>query len=243
MQIIQRFITNNDNYRTNRQITPRGIMLHSVGVPQPDPEIFASIFNTPRPNGRQVGVHAFLGSDGRVLQTLPWNHRAWHCGGSGNDTHIGIEMTEPNTIRYTSGANWNDNNPDRTRQFVLATYKTAVQLFANLCKMFNLNPLTDGVILSHSEGHRRGIASNHADVEHIWNRFGLTMNQFRKDVQAAMGQQLERATVYLDGKLVGEGILHEGRTFLPVRALENTRYVVQSWDGATRTVHLRKVSC
>ena len=189
MEIIQRFITNNDNYRSNRRITPRGIMIHSVGVPQPDPEVFASIFNAPRPNGRQVGVHAFLGADGRVLQTLPWSHRAWHCGGTGNDTHIGVEMTEPNTIRYTSGASWTDNNPVRTKEFVLATYGTAVELFAFLCKEFNLNPLADGVIISHSEGHRRGIASNHADVEHIWNRFNLSMNQFRKDVQAAMNQQ------------------------------------------------------
>ena len=189
MEIIQRFITNNDNYRSNRQITPKGIMLHSVGVPQPNPEIFANIFNTPRPNGRQVGVHAFLGADGRVFQTLPWSHRAWHCGGSGNDTHIGIEMTEPGTIRYTGGASWTDNNPERTRDFVFATYGTAVELFAFLCSKFDLNPFADGVILSHSEGHRRGIASNHADVEHIWNRFNLSMNQFRKDVQTAMNQQ------------------------------------------------------
>ena len=240
MQIIQRFITNNDNYRTDRQIIPRGIMLHSVGVPQPDPEIFASIFNTPRPNGRQVGVHAFLGADGRVFQTLPWLHRAWHCGGSGNDTHIGIEMTEPNTIRYLSGASWEDRNPERTREFVIGTYRTAVLLCADLCRRFNLNPLTDGVILSHSEGHRRGIASNHADVEHIWNRFNLSMNQFRRDVWEAV--QPERVTVLLDGiELPERGLLVDGRTFLPVRALENTRYVVDRWDGTTRTVYLRRV--
>ena len=59
-------------------------------------------------------------------------------------------------------------------------------MFAYLCKTYNLNPLGDGVIISHSEGYRRGIASGHADVEHIWNKYGLTMNQFRKDVKAAM---------------------------------------------------------
>jgi hypothetical protein len=46
--------------------------------------------------------------------------------------------------------------------------------------------VADGVILSHAEGHARGIASNHADVEHIWSRFNLTMEQFRKDVKATM---------------------------------------------------------
>ena len=110
----QRFTTNNENYRTNRQIEVRGLMVHSVGVPQPDPLVFVRNFNVPRPNGRQVGVHGFMGENGILYQTLPWTHRAWHCGsgadGSGNDTHIGIEITEPNTIRYTQGAQFTDNN-------------------------------------------------------------------------------------------------------------------------------------
>lgn len=32
--------------------------------------------------------------------------RGWHCGGGGNGTHIGVEMTEPATIRYTGGSDW-----------------------------------------------------------------------------------------------------------------------------------------
>jgi len=162
-------------------------MLHSVGCNQPDPAVFVNTFNK---SGVQKGVHAFLGADGTVLQTLPWNHRAWHCGqgskGSGNDTHIGIEMTEPATIKYTSGANFVDNDPAKTKTFVLATYKVAVELFAHLCKQFNFYPLADGVILSHAEAHKRGIASNHGDVEHIWKFHGLTMDKFRQDIKTAM---------------------------------------------------------
>lgn len=173
MQIIERFTTNNENYRTKRTITVKGLMAHSVGTPQPDPEVFVRIFNDPsgRPNGRQVGVHAFLGADGRVFQTLPWEHRGWHCGsganGSGNNTHIGVELTEPNTIRYTGGASFVDNNPAKTKTFVQATYGVAVELFAHLCDKYALDPLEDGVIISHAEGHRRGIASNHGDVDHL----------------------------------------------------------------------------
>ena len=57
-----------------------------------------------------------------------------------------------------------------------------------LCKKYNLNPTADGVILSHREGYKRGIASNHGDPEHLWNGLGLsyTMDGFRKDVKAAM---------------------------------------------------------
>lgn len=122
-----------------------------------------------------------------VYQILPWNHRGWHCGGAGNNTHIGVELTEPSTICYTGGANWTETGDgSNTKKHVLATYKYAVELFAYLCKQYKLNPLADGVILSHSEGCKRGIASNHGDVEHIWNRFGLTMAQFRKDIKAKM---------------------------------------------------------
>lgn len=49
------------------------------------------------------------------------------------------------------------------------TYEAAVELFAMLCKQYNLNPTADGVIVSHREGHSRGIASNHGDPEHLWN--------------------------------------------------------------------------
>jgi hypothetical protein len=95
-------------------------------------------------------------------------------------------MTEPSTIEYISGASWYDLNVSATENHVRATCKVAVELSATLCKEFSLDQLADGVILSHSEGHRRGIATNHADVEHIWNRFGLTMNGFRRGVKNAL---------------------------------------------------------
>ena len=163
-------------------------MIHSVGCPQPKASVF---FNNWNKASAKVCVHAVLQADGTVLQLLPWNRRGWHCGsgskGSGNNTHIGVEMTEPNTIKYTGGSSYTDLNPTATRDFVLKTYRTAVELFAYLCKMYNLDPLADGVIISHAEGHKRGIASNHGDVEHIWNKQGLTMAQFRKDIKKAMG--------------------------------------------------------
>lgn len=70
----------------------------------------------------------------------------------------------------------------------MRTYQAAVELFAMLCKKFELDPMGDGVILSHAEGHKRGIASNHGDPEHLWRGLGMayTMNGFRRDVKKAM---------------------------------------------------------
>lgn len=188
VNIIENIVTKSDCYKAGQTIAVKGLMLHSVGCPQPKASAFINNWNKA---GANACVHAIVDAEGRVYQLLPWNRRGWHCGsgskGSGNNTHIGVEMTEPATIKYTSGANWKETGDgSNTRAHVLATYKTAVELFAYLCEKYSLNPTADGVIISHSEGHSRGIASNHGDVEHIWNKFGLTMAQFRKDVKAAM---------------------------------------------------------
>ena len=42
------------------------------------------------------------------------------------------------------------------------------------------------MVICHSEGHKRGIASNHADVMHWFPKHGKSMDTFRKDVNAAM---------------------------------------------------------
>ena len=166
---------------------PRGIMLHSIGCPQPNASVMAQNFNQYRPNGQSVCVHAFVQRDGKVYQTLPWTVQAWHCGGSANGTHIGIEMTEPASIAYTGyGAEWRDLNPAATEAHVRGTYAAAVELFAQLCAQYALDPLADGVIISHAEGAARGIASAHADPTHLWRAFGLTMDGFRADVAAKM---------------------------------------------------------
>ena len=71
---------------------------------------------------------------------------------------------------------------------IAGTYHAAVELFAQLCEMYSLDPLADGVIIGHAEGHRRGVASNHADPEYLWNAYGMgfTMDVFRQDVYAEM---------------------------------------------------------
>lgn len=188
MNIISAIATKNKCYQQGITITPKGLMLHSIGVAQPSAKAMANAFNTYQPNGSSVCVHGFIGADGDVYQTLPWNYKAWHSGGTANSTHIGVEMTEPASIKYTGGASWTDTNSEKTKAHVLATYNTAVELFAYLCKTYNLDPTADGVIISHSEGYKRGVASNHGDVEHIWNKFGLTMDGFRKAVKAKMAE-------------------------------------------------------
>ena len=176
--------TKSNCYKAGKTIQVKGGMLHSVGCPQPNAEVFRNTWDKPDKN---VCVHAVVGKEGVVLQCLPWNYRGWHAGGDGNNYLVGIEMTEPATIKYTSGSNWIElGDGSNTKAHVLETYKHAVAFFAYLAKTYGFNPLDSNCLMSHREGHKKGVASNHGDVEHIWNHFGLTMDKFRVDVKNAM---------------------------------------------------------
>lgn len=195
MNIIQSICSKNPCYKAGKKITVKGLMLHSVGCNQPSASVFIKQWNQTNPPNT-VCPHAIIdGNTGNVFQTLPWNHRGWHGGGTSNNTHIGVEMCEPAGIKYVAGAIFTCANKKAAKTVAQRTYDNAVQLFARLCKQYDLDPLADGVIVSHKEGFKRGIASNHGDPEHIWNGLGMgyTMDTFRKAVKAAMGETVVNA--------------------------------------------------
>jgi len=184
VRLYTQLLTHNSCYIKGEHIRPRGVMVHSTGCNNPYLRRYVSpgderIGDPLSTNWNQSGVgacaHAFIGrlADGSIAayQTLPWTMRGWHCGGDGNNTHISFEICE-------------DKLADKS--YFQATYQAAVELTAYLCKRFGLNPLADGVVLCHAEGHRQGIASNHADVLHWWGRYGVSMDNFRRDVAEKM---------------------------------------------------------
>jgi hypothetical protein len=199
MNLKKSIMEKNPCYTSGRKIEVRGLMLHSVGCPQPSASAFINNWNSP--SYGSACVHAFIdGNDGTVYQTLPWNHRGWHCGagnnGSANNTHIGVEMCEPATISYVGGATFTVKNKADAQAVAKRTYKAAVELFAYLCKEYKLDPLKSGVIISHKEGSSRGIASNHGDPEHLWKQLELpyTMDTFRNAVMKKMADETNGTT-------------------------------------------------
>lgn len=193
MEIIQTIMTNSYYYAVKPRYfpnhTPVGLVLHSVGCPQPDATTFVKAWN--KPSYKTASVHGFIDADsGVVYQTMPWDMIAPHVGGSYNYTHIGIEMCEPPNIKYVSGANFTCSNPAKAREYVERTTKSAVELFAYLCERFNLDPLNKKVVCSHHEAYTMGVGTNHGDPEHLWNGLGMswTMDKFRKAVCKKMEQ-------------------------------------------------------
>lgn len=188
MDLYKQLLTQNDCYQAGRTIVPKGVMVHSTGANNPWLRRYVApddgVLGTPssrhwNQGGTGACVHAFIGKTAAggvaVYQTLPWTMRGWHAGkgskGSANDTHISFEICE-------------DGLDDPA--YFQAVYQAAVELTVYLCGEYGLDPLADGVVICHSEGHARGIASNHADVMHWFPKFGKDMNTFRADVAREM---------------------------------------------------------
>lgn len=204
MNLLKCILTGNRCYKTKQSITPKGVMVHSTGANNPmirryvqplesdsDRDTLLNILGINRykndwnhtdPN---ACVHGFIGKldDGSIaaIQTLPWTHRGWHAGTgttgkSANDTHISFEICE-------------DGLSDRS--YFEKTKDIASDLTAMLCYNFNLDPMTDGVVICHKEGYNRGIASGHGDVLHWWPKYGYTMDDFRSEVKVKLNRLKE----------------------------------------------------
>lgn len=194
MNLKKLLLTKNECYIIGKKHTVKGIMVHSTGANNPNLKRYVgpddgllgvntagNHWNQFRPDKRQVCVHAFIGklANGSIAtyQTLPWDYVGWHSGSgslgssknANNTGYIGFEICEDN---LTDSVYFNK------------VYNEAVELSAYLCKLYNLNPLTD--ILCHSEGNKKGIASNHGDVMHWFPKHGKSMDSFRADVKKSM---------------------------------------------------------
>ena len=188
MNLHKLIFTENACYKAGRKITVKGIMVHSTGANNPNLRRYVgpddgllgvnqynNHWNTYHPGGREVCVHGFIGKlkDGTIAtyQTLPWDHRGWHAGGSANNTHIGFEICE-------------DGLADAT--YFGKVYQEAVELCVYLCRLYGL---TEKDIICHSEGYRRGIASNHGDVMHWFPKHGKSMDTFREAVRVLLSAE------------------------------------------------------
>ena len=189
MEIKQCILTNNDCYKTGRKITPKGIVVHSTGANnpylkryvQPDDGLLGVNKNNNSWNksGLVVCVHAFIGKDKnddvRCYQTLPFNYACWGVGSGRNGSY----NYNPAYIQFEI---CEDALTDKN--YFTKAFDVASDFCAYLCKEYNIS--IDNVV-SHQEAYKRGYGSNHADCDHWLKKFGKTMNDFRNDVKAKLG--------------------------------------------------------
>lgn len=190
LNIIKYFLKSNRCYQRNVKRTPVGIQLHTIGTGQGTAKSVADYWN-------QSAVSACVtyivdcDTPGKVLQTLPEDVRSWADAGYGNNNLITFEICESDYIKYTGGANYTVLDEAKFKADIMRGYQTAVELCADICKRYGWDPqakLENGLYLisSHDEGRRAGLSSAHVDPEHIWPRFGLSMDGFRAAVKSAI---------------------------------------------------------
>ena len=191
MNIVEKYCTGNNRYKAAQRYTPVGVVLHSIGTPQPKASV---LWNYWQNNGSQYVVH-YMVDDTQILHCMPDNYKCWHVGSPGNAKYIGIEMGEPRQIHYTSGAQFTVSDLASAQQYVKATYKNAVWLIAQLCKKYGWDPYT--AVETHYDVTRRGLSNtDHVDPQHLWDGLGMgySLLTLRRDVAAAMGQSAASPT-------------------------------------------------
>lgn len=205
--IYRYYFTNSDCYKSNnKEVQPKGIQVHSTGANNPylkryvgpdDGRLGKNQYNNYHNRaGLTVCANAYIGKleDGTaaIYQTLPWEYKCWLSGsaskGNANKLgYIGFEICEDNK-----------KNKEYFEEVVMGL---SVKLVAYLCKKFNI-PLD--MIHDHNELHEMGLASNHGDIKHWLELYGVTMNDYRAEVKKAMDEgvqvtYIEESKVWTDG--------------------------------------------
>ena len=176
--------TNNDCYKANRRMKPKGIVVHSTGVNNTslkrylgpdDGRVGKNLYNNHwNRSGVSTCVHGFIGKDKKgvvcTYQTLPLNICAWGVGkgsrGSYNydPAYLQFEILEDNL---------------KNQKYFNSVMKEAQELCAKWCKECGI-PISK--IISHKEAHDKGYGSNHKDCDHWLAIFGKDMDWFRAEV-------------------------------------------------------------
>lgn len=196
-------------YQQTSKMAVKGILIHSTGANNPylkryvqpsdnDPnrqELLAKLGKNTGGNDwnhiqMSAGLNAWIGklADGTVtsVQTMPWDYKPWGCGsgsrGSCNNGWIQFEICEDLLIDGT---------------YFTQIYKETCELVAYLCYLYDIGPFGkvdyNGIsvpkLLCHADSAQLGLGSNHADIYHWFNKYGVTMDNIRYDVAALLSNK------------------------------------------------------
>lgn len=186
LDIIKAHAVKNLCYIAAKKMVPQGIVVHSTGANNPNLKRYVDAvyevgfnqygnhWNTPKPDGRQVCVHAFIGYDKnkevRVAEILPLDICCWGVGKGSKGSY----NTNPAYIQFEI---CEDGLSDKT--YYNKAFSVAAEYCTELCRAYNISV---DKIVGHCEAYKKGYGSNHSDPEHWMKKFGETMNDFRKQV-------------------------------------------------------------
>ncbi len=230
LTIYRRLFYDADCYKAATVQKQRGVQVHSTGANNPylkryvapnDGRLGENRYgNHSNQPGSDVCASAYIGKleDGTVAcyQTLPWEYRCWLSGRGTNGNanrlgYIGFEICE--------------DNLKNEAYFREAVMEVSVNLTAYLCGLCGttpdavVNPYKQGnaiAVMDHNELHGLKLASNHGDISHWLKKFGLTMQDYRREVEKAMAEGVEVNYIDCDNPNGMEGeLLYQAKVTCP----------------------------
>ena len=192
MTIKQSLLTPNKWSRPQARIKEvLGIVMHWTANPKANAEQNRNYFEL-RKNGNDGygSAHYIIGQDGTVIQCIPTEEVAYHCGSSQKDPASNKIYTDYARKKFKQYAeNYQTNSPnyctigielcptDNEGHFTNSTIDTAVALCAQLCRQFNLK--ADDITTHHA-------IVGWKDCPRLWVRQPELLNAFRASVSSYM---------------------------------------------------------
>ncbi|WP_341877580.1 N-acetylmuramoyl-L-alanine amidase [Defluviitalea saccharophila] len=234
MNLIQDLLTINEYSRPGTKLKKvQGIVVHWVANPNTSAKANRNFFEN-RKNGKSGygSAHYLIDLNGSVILAIPPEEVAYHVGAQSyrseavkrlgsypNGNTLGIECTH---------VDWNGKMTDKT-------YESLILLCAELCKRYNLNPLTS--LYRHyditGKDCHKWFVNNPAEWE-----------KFKKEVQTKMTGTSENKGIikfeYEGRKFEIEGIFKDGTNYTPARTLLESLGFNVGWDNQNKTVLIKK---
>jgi N-acetylmuramoyl-L-alanine amidase len=192
MRVIEKFMTVNQYSRPGRRLAEcRAVILHYVGVPGQRAQTVWDYFEIHCPRNKHFSSTQFIVDlNGDILQTMPDNEVAWHCGSRNIDPASGRVYTD--WARQKLGHFVSDptkNNPnhctigielciDRQGNFTPETLTAAVDLVAKL--------LADNNLSTEDIGHHK-LVVGWKDCPLPWIKEPELFEQFKDRVREKLG--------------------------------------------------------
>ena len=164
MNIDKQYLTVS-NY--NRPGTNRGsttaVACHYIGNPGTSAQANRNYFeNLSKTHTTKASAHYIIGLQGEIIQMIPEEEISW-CTNSANAYTISIEAC----------------HPDASGKFTEATYAAYVELCADICNRWGLDPLHGGLI-RHYDVTRKICPKWFVDHPDAWEQFKQDVNRAQK---------------------------------------------------------------
>lgn len=201
------------NRRPGNPMVPAYLTVHNTGNPTSTARNERAWLTNPS-NDRTASYHIVV-DEREAIECIPLNENAWHAGdgnGDGNRKSIGIEICESGNYAKTL-----ENAADLVAKMLKERGWGVDRLRRHYDWSGKICPR-----LMYDGGKWTGWTKFKAEVE----------KRLKTEVKT------QTAKLYVDGRRIDDGILIDGVTYFPARALANAVGATIAWDQASKTVKI-----